>query len=102
MAGDAESHGEQLLSASHRHFLHISVAIAAHFLDRTVQLKNKSLDMALMAETNKIRKIMDFLPGNGLLGIPVFEQFLDARLISHRFDALMAAYAFLHWGDSRH
>ena len=55
-----------------------------------------------MTEAHEVRKIMHLLPGNGLFGIPVFEQFLDARLVSHRLDALMAAYAFLHRGNTRH
>ena len=72
MTGHA-AHGQRLLAPRDRHRVNIAMAIAANFFYRLALAKNKALDVALVIETHKVRKVVNLLPGNRFLGIPVFE-----------------------------
>lgn len=102
MAADAPAHGKGLDPSIDRHVRDIAVAIAADFPDGSVLPEIETLDMTLMVEADIVRKIVDFLPRNGLLVIPVPEKLLDPWLVPDRLDALVTPYALVDPGDHRY
>lgn len=96
---DTPPHGQGFNPPRRGHGSDIAMAVPTDFTNRSFFLEVKTLNMALMVETNEIRQVMHLFPGNGLLVFPIFKQFLDARTILDAFNQIVTPHAFVETGN---
>ncbi|HMD55227.1 MAG TPA: hypothetical protein VKJ65_11820, partial [Phycisphaerae bacterium] len=100
VAGVAPAHGQRHNFFGHSKRFYVAVTIATNFLHRAFLPEIKSLNMAFVVKAHKVGLVMHFLKGNRLFLIPIFKQFYNTRLVSHRGYILMAADTLLQRGNA--
>ena len=78
------------------------MAISAYLSHRPLLTEIEALNVAFMVKTNKIGKVVNFFPRNGLLFLPILEKLLYPGPIFHPFNQIVATHALIQPRNTRY